>query len=185
LNILIAPQKYLLIWCDNDEKQGDLHTNFKLSTGGEFLAIVNPDGGTIIDSITFGEQTTDISFGRFPNESENWSFLMPTPLSTNQLLETIDDHLPKNFSLAIYPNPFNSSTQIQYNLNENSLVNIVIYDLLGREQKTFLFSNQSIGKHVISWDGKNNEGNKLSSGIWLVSVQVGKQMINKKILLLK
>ena len=184
-NILIAPQEYLLIWCDNDEEQGDLHTNFKLSTGGEFLAIVNPDGQTIIDSITFNQQTTDISFGRFPDGSENWSFLMPTPLSTNQPLETIDDYLPKNFSLAIYPNPFNSSTQIQYNLNENAFVNIVIYDLLGREQKTLLFSNQSIGQHIISWNGLNNESNKLSSGIWLVSVQVGKQIINKKILLLK
>jgi hypothetical protein len=56
---------------------------------------------------------------------------------------------------------------------------------LGREQKTLLFSNQSIGQHIISWDGKNNEGNKLFSGIWLVSDQVGKQIINKKILLLK
>ncbi len=110
---------------------------------------------------------------------------MPTPLSTNQPLETIDDYLPKNFSLAIYPNPFNSSTQIQYNLNENAFVNIVIYDLLGREQKTLLFSNQSIGQHIISWNGLNNESNKLSSGICLVSVQVGKQIINKKILLLK
>ena len=104
---------------------------------------------------------------------------MPTPLSTNQPLEIIDDYLPKNFSLVIYPNPFNSSTQIQYNLNENAFVNIVIYDLLGREQKTLLFSNQSIGQHIISWNGLNNESNKLSSGIWLVSVQVGKQIINK------
>jgi hypothetical protein len=70
-------------------------------------------------------------------------------------------------------------------LNENAFVNIVIYDLLGREQKTLLFSNQSIGQHIISWNGLNNESNKLSSGIWLVSVQVRKQIINKKILLLK
>jgi len=57
---------------------------------------------------------------------------MPTPLSTNQPLETIDDYLPKNFSLAIYPNPFNNSTQIQYNLNENAFVNIVVFKSIYR-----------------------------------------------------
>jgi len=48
-----------------------------------------------------------------------------------------------------------------------------------------LYNNKSAGQHTISWDGKNNEGEKLPSGIWLVRVQVGNQIKSKKVLLLK
>jgi len=82
---VIQPQGFLLFWCDEDQDQGDLHTNFKLSAGGEFLALVNVDGVTILDSITYGEQSTDISYGRVFDGSSNWDFLSPTPGSTNSL----------------------------------------------------------------------------------------------------
>ncbi|SVA81165.1 uncharacterized protein METZ01_LOCUS134019, partial [marine metagenome] len=75
----ILPQSFLLFWCDEDQEQGELHTNFKLSAGGEFLALVNIDGVTILDSITFGDQSTDISYGRVFDGSSNWDFLSPTP----------------------------------------------------------------------------------------------------------
>ncbi|MDP6684651.1 MAG: CotH kinase family protein, partial [Candidatus Marinimicrobia bacterium] len=52
---VIQPQGFLLFWCDEDQDQGELHTNFKLSAGGEFLALVNVDGVTILDSITYGD----------------------------------------------------------------------------------------------------------------------------------
>ena len=71
----IQPQGFLLFWCDEDQEQGELHTNFKLSAGGEFLALVNIDGITILDSITFGDQSADISYGRIFNGSSNWDFL--------------------------------------------------------------------------------------------------------------
>jgi hypothetical protein len=80
---MIQPQGFLLFWCDEDQDQGDLHTNFKLSTGGEFLALVNIDGVTILDSKTYGDQSTDISYGRVFDGSSNWDFLSPTPGSTN------------------------------------------------------------------------------------------------------
>ena len=78
---VIQPQSFLLFWCDED--QGELHTNFKLSSGGEFLALVNIDGVTILDSITFGEQSDDISYGRIFDASRECNFLSPTPRITN------------------------------------------------------------------------------------------------------
>ena len=60
----ILPNDYILIWCDEDQDQGNLHTNFKLSSGGEFLALIHPDGETILDSVTFPYQQEDISYGR-------------------------------------------------------------------------------------------------------------------------
>ncbi len=79
----IQPQGFLLFWCDEDQEQGELHTNFKLGAGGEFLALVNIDGVTILDSITFGPQSADISYGRVFDGSSNWDFLSPTPESEN------------------------------------------------------------------------------------------------------
>ena len=66
------------------EEQGALHTNFKLSTGGEFIALAAEDGVTIIDSITFGQQSADVSFGRIPDGSDQWMFLdEPSPGAPN------------------------------------------------------------------------------------------------------
>jgi len=75
---------YLLVWCDEDQEQGALHTNFKLSTGGEFIALTSEDGVTITDSITFGQQSADVSFGRMPDGSDQWMFLdEPSPGTAN------------------------------------------------------------------------------------------------------
>ena len=79
----IQPQSFLLFWCDEDQEQGDLHTNFKLSGDGEFLSLVNFDGITLLDSITFGPQSADISYGRVSDGGSEWNFLSPTPEGEN------------------------------------------------------------------------------------------------------
>jgi hypothetical protein len=58
---------YLLIWADNDTADAGLHANFQLGAGGDDIGLFAADGSTLIDSISFGEQRTDISFGRFPD----------------------------------------------------------------------------------------------------------------------
>ncbi len=79
----IEPQGFILFWCDEDQDQGELHTNFKLSSGGEFLGLVGIDGATILDSITFGDQSADVSYGRVFDGGTNWDFLSPTPGTAN------------------------------------------------------------------------------------------------------
>ena len=69
---IINSQGYLIIWCDEDQNQEGLHTNFKLSSNGEFLGLILPDGETFVDSISFPVQEQDISYGK--NSSGNWSF---------------------------------------------------------------------------------------------------------------
>jgi len=76
---------YLLIWADGDNEQGDTHTNFKLSAGGEQLGLFDTDGSTLIDSVIFDTQATDISYGRSPDFSDNWRFFdTPTPAAQNK-----------------------------------------------------------------------------------------------------
>ncbi|MEJ5305140.1 MAG: lamin tail domain-containing protein [Ignavibacteria bacterium] len=82
-NVSIQPKKWILIWCDEDSAQGILHSNFKLSAAGEQLGIFSLSLEAI-DTITYGPQKTDTSFGRFPDGSNFWKFMNPTPNNFNQ-----------------------------------------------------------------------------------------------------
>ncbi|MHC4323801.1 MAG: lamin tail domain-containing protein, partial [Planctomycetota bacterium] len=71
---------YLLIWADEDTADFGLHADFKLSADGEEIGLFDSDGITLIDSISFPEQTRDISFGRDPESNgEKRFFAIPTP----------------------------------------------------------------------------------------------------------
>ena len=84
-SITTIPSKgYLIIWCDDDQEQGSLHVSKKLSKGGESIILLSQDKISIVDSYTFGEQSTDISMGRDPDNVNNWIFFQnPTPGSKN------------------------------------------------------------------------------------------------------
>jgi hypothetical protein len=76
---------YLVIWADEDTDDTGLHANFKLDAGGEEIGLFDSDGITLIDSITFLAQTTDISYGRYPDGSDTWRFFgIPTPGQANE-----------------------------------------------------------------------------------------------------
>ncbi len=76
--------------------------------------------------------------------------------------------LPKDFTLyQNYPNPFNPTTTFSYDLPRNSNVQLIIYDALGKIVKEFVYNSQSAGKQKLEWNGTNNYGQKVSSGIYL------------------
>ncbi|MHC4439477.1 MAG: CotH kinase family protein, partial [Planctomycetota bacterium] len=82
---IIDPGVYMLIWADNDITDTGLHTNFKLDSNGEEIGLFDSDGETLIDSVTFPNQTTDISYGRYPDSAEDWRFFStPTPGNENR-----------------------------------------------------------------------------------------------------
>jgi len=79
----IQPEEFLLFWADSDTEQGPNHLKFKLSATGETISLYYKDG-RLIDSHTFGIQTTDISEGRSADGGDNWiKFNAPTPGATN------------------------------------------------------------------------------------------------------
>ncbi len=87
--VSIVPGEYLIFYADDDGTQGALHTNYQLSVSGEFIGLVDSDGMTIIDSISFNRQVSDVSFGRFPDGADTWDFHQgATPGAPNQ------PHLP-------------------------------------------------------------------------------------------
>jgi hypothetical protein len=79
----ILAKGFLLIWCDGQPEQGPLHTGFKLSASGEQIGLYDPTGDTL-DELTFGAQTTDVSYGRTADGGGTWAyFTTPTPGASN------------------------------------------------------------------------------------------------------
>jgi len=107
----IQPGGFLVLWCDGQPEQGVLHTNFKLGSGGEDITLTESDGRTVINELTYGPQTTDISQGRNPDGSENWqAFSTPTPGASNSGAST--NLPPKIKNIKISPDSLTPATPV-------------------------------------------------------------------------
>jgi hypothetical protein len=94
--------------------------------------------------------------------------------------------IPDEYDLAQnFPNPFNSLTTIHYQLKEAGLVKIEIYDILGQKVRTLLDQQKGTGYYSISWNGKNNEGRLVSSGIYIYKMKSKDFLKSRKLLLIK
>jgi len=106
----------------------------------------------------------------------------------NQVLpvELIESGIVDDYKLEQnYPNPFNPSTTIRYNILESGRVTLKIYDLLGREIKTLVNENQINGKYQVLWNGENNFGSNVSSGVYFYQLKAGDFIQTKKMILLR
>ena len=84
-----------------------------------------------------------------------------------------------------YPNPFNPSTTISYQLPASGFVTLAVFDQLGREVRTLSRQNESAGVHTQVWDGKDNNGRSVASGLYLYRLQSGDRVQAKQMLLVK
>jgi hypothetical protein len=87
--------------------------------------------------------------------------------------------------LPPYPNPFNSSTTIRYELYSPSRVSLKIFNILGEEIKTLVNNNQTPGLKSVVWNGRDNRSQVVGSGIYVYSLQVGNQIKSMKVFLTK
>jgi flagellar hook assembly protein FlgD len=86
--------------------------------------------------------------------------------------------------LQNYPNPFNTSSNIKAILKERSKISITVYNLLGKEVRTLLDKELPAGEYSFEWDGKNSDGNILTSGVYFIRMEAnGFQKTIKSILM--
>jgi hypothetical protein len=91
-----------------------------------------------------------------------------------------------SYELFNYPNPFNPSTTIEFSIQDNSKVELIIYNIKGQKIKTLVNNEFTKGSHSIIWDGNDDSGKPVSSGIYFYTLNVnGKTESVKKCLLLK
>lgn len=106
----IAPNGYLMVWTDNGTSTAtELHANFKLSKAGEYV-ILSDGSRTRLDSVGFGAQATDITWGRLPNGTGPFQPLRPTFSAQNQAL--LATGAASATQLFLYPNPADAAVTI-------------------------------------------------------------------------
>ena len=104
----------------------------------------------------------------------------------NSLGEISSGIFPKKHKLfQNYPNPFNQKTIISYNLSNKQFVEISIFDIIGRNVKTLINEMQNPGTRTVKWDGKDNFGNDVATGMYFYSIKAGTFRDDKKMILIK
>lgn len=97
--------------------------------------------------------------------------ILPPILKEGAVNEENKSALPTEYELlGNYPNPFNPSTTISFYLPEESNIELIIYNTLGQKVREFVLANQSSGTHKIVWDGMNEHGEALSSGVYIYTI---------------
>jgi hypothetical protein len=94
--------------------------------------------------------------------------------------------IPKEYSLSQnYPNPFNPETRISYSLPKAGNVEIAIYNMMGRSVRRLKNGTQQAGTYEVIWDGRDDRGMSLGSGMYLVRLKSGEFSSMRKVLLMK
>ena len=94
--------------------------------------------------------------------------------------------IPTEFTLfPAFPNPFNPSTSISYDLPEKVHVSIMIHDMLGRQVRTLINQTQDAGFKSVIWNATNDYGEPVSAGVYLYQIQAGEFVQTRKMVLLK
>jgi hypothetical protein len=111
----------------------------------------------------------------------------PVHSGTYTAVETISLSKPSDYKLEnAYPNPFNPSTKIRFSLPNNEKVRLEIYDMRGRLVNSLIDSEFiSAGSHESSWNGKNNRGEQVASGVYLARITTGNYIQTIKLNLMK
>lgn len=103
-----------------------------------------------------------------------------------EYLQVDNNGIPNAFALhGNYPNPFNPTTQIRFDLPYRGNVNIHIYNMLGQKVKVFSMPNTPPGRHAITWNGTNQKGQALSAGVYLYQMISEDFVKTRKMILLK
>jgi hypothetical protein len=154
------------------DKDGVVCGKGKFAADGVFgMAIYGDDPKTAKDEGASPGEMVSIYIGnKLISQRVKWTEFGDTPQLEGNLTVTnvtFGSELPKEFALhQNYPNPFNPTTSITYELPKSASVTLKIYNLLGAEVRTLVTETQGAGYYQVVWDGRNNAGSSVASGIY-------------------
>jgi hypothetical protein len=155
------------------------------------------DGVSPNDNLGYDQHefTPEISYYETPgyaglgnNTSYDRCLALSEPVLPDNGWVALDDDMmiPGEFALYNnYPNPFNPTTVLDYDIPENSFVNITVYDMMGRRVKTLVNANQSAGFKSVVWDATNIVGQPVAAGVYIYTIVAGDFRQTKKMAFIK
>jgi hypothetical protein len=159
----------------------------------QYFTIRIPDYQGDIDSVQFEIIDTDgkrlagvvlQSNGNILGVSDSTGILVPQ--GPTAIVESSKDNIPEVYALRQNtPNPFNPSTKIKYDIPKKGRVKIAVYNMLGQLVITLVDKHHNPGRYSIIWDGTNNYGQKVATGIYLYRLGAGDKQLNRKMTLVK
>jgi len=142
------------------DNNGQYQINVSLNDQEAYTLTASKDGYTVLQELFVPSITLDVDDG--------------------------DDVLPVSYKLEQnYPNPFNPSTSIAYSLPERTDIVIEIFNILGQSVRSYSRFNQSAGRHILEWDGKDKSGLSQSSGVYFYRMVAGGYTETRKMLMVK
>ncbi|MDO8549084.1 MAG: S8 family serine peptidase [Ignavibacteria bacterium] len=123
------------------------------------------------------------------SDSSGGNYREPVSSNYGQLVldaEPEENNIPSDFILSQnYPNPFNSQTKIIFEASSNENVQLIVYNIIGQKVKELFNGVSNIGKNTVYWDGTDDFGRNVSSGIYFYTLKSQEKRLSKKMVLLK
>jgi len=174
------------LWANTTTAAADSgsYTNFVGMHGGSSQSIINDTISLYLpqDSLYF-----DVVFTSYTGQNNGGGFSYIRTSVNNSELDMDDEYLlPDKYALQQnFPNPFNPRTTIHYELPNQELVKIIIFNLLGHQVKRLVDGFRGAGVNSIVWDATNDHGQPVSAGIYIYQLQAGGFLQTRKMILLK
>ena len=179
-SVTVPAGGYILFYANKGQETSVLNLNFKLKGDGEQVGLWDPEQN-VLDSLTYGQQYADTSYGRYPDGDNNWSLMVDyTPGAPNSDPLTVYETKDNASISQNYPNPFSSMTNIEFTLENASSVSIKVYDTRGALVAVLTDDTYPSGKHIINWNASN-----IPAGYYFYTLQTGNSMVTKKATVIK
>ena len=195
---VVQPDSVVFSWSKAIDPNGDAVTyTLKLNSAEIDTSFTTQDTTFTVNFLSFGlvdgqysvTWSVSASDGQLTTEPANGQGLFTLDIAT--AVEEPTTALPTEFALAQnYPNPFNPYTQIKYELPVTANVKLTLYNVLGKQVRTLVDKEQPAGFYSVQWDGLNEAGARVASGIYIYYIEASgsgeKSFIeSRKMLLLK
>lgn len=176
-----------LVWSDNRDGNSEIYYSISTNNGsswGSDVRLTNSTGSSVSASICFSGNVVNVLWSD-ERHGNREVFYKRNPTGNPTGIININSEIPGKFSLSQnYPNPFNPVTNFEFRIADFGLVNITIYDALGRVVETLVNSELKPGTYKAEWPAAGGSS-KFTSGVYFYKLTAGNFTETKKMILLK
>ena len=183
-NALLNGKDVILNWTTASQLNNKGFEIERKSRNGNYQSIsfINGDG-TTTEQKSYSYTDKELKEGDYSYRLKQIDFDGTVHFS-NEL--NVSVKIPTEFNISRnYPNPFNPTTTINFALPQKQMVKLVVYDILGKEIKTLVNSEKEAGNYKVQWNGTNDNGLAVSTGIYIYKISIGNFIKEKKMILMK